>query len=111
MTPVGVIVTPGHHRQGQIERLPSGSFRVHVYAGIDPVSGKPRRLKRTGPDEAATATALGQLLSHAYGDRFPNREATFGQVLDKYLGFALAASGDAGRWLDWRGEITGLVCG
>jgi hypothetical protein len=22
----------------------------------------------------------------------------------------LGASGDAGRWLDWRGEITSLVC-
>ena len=71
--------------RGHIEKLPSGSFRVHVYAGIDPVTGKPRRLKRTCPDEAAAAAALGQLLSQADGDRFPDREATLGQALDKYL--------------------------
>jgi integrase len=31
--------------RGHIEQLPSGSFRVSVYAGTDPVTGKPRRLK------------------------------------------------------------------
>jgi hypothetical protein len=30
--------------RSRIEQLPSGSFRVHVYAGTDPVTGKPRRL-------------------------------------------------------------------
>ena len=35
--------------RGHIEQLPSGSFRVHVYAGTDPVTGKPRRLKLPGP--------------------------------------------------------------
>lgn len=71
--------------RGHIEQLPSGSFRVHVYAGTDPVTGKPRRLKQTCPDEAAAAAALGRLLSQADGDRFPDREATLGQALDKYL--------------------------
>jgi hypothetical protein len=37
----------GNGREGHIERLPSGSFRVHVYAGTDPVTEKERRLKRT----------------------------------------------------------------
>ena len=71
--------------RGHIEKLPSGSFRVHVYAGIDPVTGKPRRLKQTCPDEAAAAATLGRLLSEADGDRFPNRQATLGQALGKYL--------------------------
>jgi hypothetical protein len=67
--------------RGHIEQLPSGSFRVHVYAGTDPVSGKPRRLKQTCPDEAAAAAALGRLLIQADGGRFPDREATLGQAL------------------------------
>jgi integrase len=71
--------------RGHIEKLPSGSFRVHVYAGIDPVTGKPRRLKQTCPDEAAAIAALGQLLGQADGGRFPDRGATLGQALDKYL--------------------------
>ena len=64
--------------RGHIEQLPSGSFRVHVYAGTDPVTGKPRRLKQTCPDEASAAAALGKLLAQADGDHFPNREATVG---------------------------------
>jgi hypothetical protein len=71
--------------EGHIEKLPSGSYRVHVYAGTDPVTGKPRRLKQTCPDEASAAAALGQLLGQADGDRFPDRHATLGQALSKYL--------------------------
>ena len=58
---------------------------MHVHAGTDPVTGKPRRLKQTCPDEAAAAAVLGQLLSQAGGGHFPNRQATLGQALDKYL--------------------------
>ena len=71
--------------RGHIEQLPSGSFRVHVYAGTDPVTGKPRRLKQTCPDEASAASALGRMLAQADGDHFPNRGATLGQALAKYL--------------------------
>jgi hypothetical protein len=71
--------------RGHIEQLPSGSFRVHVYAGTDPVTGKPRRLRQTCPDEASAAATLGKLLAQADSDRFPNREATLGQALGKYL--------------------------
>ena len=71
--------------RGHIGQLPSGSFRVHVYAGTDPVTGKPRRLKQTCPDEASAAATLGKLLAQADGDHFPNRGATLGQALDKYL--------------------------
>jgi hypothetical protein len=71
--------------RGHIQRLPSGSFRVKVYAGTDPVTGKERLLRRTCPDEASAAAALGKLLAQADGDHFPNREATLGQALAKYL--------------------------
>ena len=71
--------------RGHIEQLPSGSFRVHVYAGTDPVTGRPRRLRETCPDEAAAAATLGRLLNEADGGWFPNRAATLSQALDKYL--------------------------
>ena len=71
--------------KGHIEQLPSGAFRVRVYAGIDPVTGKERRLKETCPDEAAAAAALGRLLRQAQSQQVPDRDATFGLVLDKYL--------------------------
>ena len=86
MSAVRVIVPPWPTPpEATSSSCPSGSFRVHVYAGTDPVTGKPRRLRQTCPDEAAAAAALGQLLAQADGDRFPNRDATLGQALDKYL--------------------------
>ena len=70
--------------RGHIEQLPSGSFRVDVYAGTDPVTGRRRRLREGCPDEVVAAATLGRLLNEADGDRFPNRAATLGQALDKY---------------------------
>ena len=40
---------------------------------------------RPAPDEASAAAALGKLLAQADGDHVPNREATLGQALAKYL--------------------------
>ena len=71
--------------KGHIQQLPSGSFRVKVYAGTDPVTGKQRLLRQTCPDEASAHVALGRLLADADGGRFPDRHATIGQALDKYL--------------------------
>jgi hypothetical protein len=71
--------------KGHIQPLPSGSFRVKVYAGTDPVTGKERLLRQTCPDEASAHVALGRLLDEADGGRFPDRHATVGQALDKYL--------------------------
>jgi integrase len=72
-------------RGGYIQRLPSGAFRVRVYAGTDPVTGKQRRLRETCPDEAAATAALGTMLRQAQSHQVPNRDVTFGVVLDKYL--------------------------
>jgi len=55
--------------RGEIERLPSGSLRVRVYAGLDPVSKKRRYLAETvpaGPEaEAEAELARDRLLSEA----------------------------------------------
>lgn len=71
--------------KGHIEQLPSGSYRVKVYAGTDPVTGKERRLRETCPDETSAAIALGRLLKEAEGHVAPERDALFGRVLDVYL--------------------------
>ena len=61
-------------RSGYIQRLPSGAFRVSVYAGTDPVTGKQRRLRETCPDETSAAIALGRLLRKRRG--IPRRSGT-----------------------------------
>jgi integrase len=71
--------------EGHIEQLPSGAFRVSVYGGTDPVTGKERRLRESCPDEVAAAAVLGRLLKQAQSHQAPIRDAAFGLVLDKYL--------------------------
>ena len=37
--------------KGHVEQLPSGSFRVSVYAGVDPLTRQQIRLRSTVKDE------------------------------------------------------------
>jgi integrase len=50
---------------GHIERLPSGSWRVKVYAGTDPLTGREIRLRKTCKTEPAAQIELGELLEQA----------------------------------------------
>jgi len=70
---------------GHIELLPSGSYRVHVYAGTDPVTGKPRRLKRTVKTQAKAAQELANMLRAAEAQSAPDDAATLGLALERYL--------------------------
>ena len=63
-----VMATTG---KGHIELLPSGSYRVQVYFGIDPVTGKARRVKRTVKIEAKAAAELANLLRAAEAENAP----------------------------------------
>jgi integrase len=76
-------------RRGEIETLPSGSLRVRVYAGIDPVSKKKLYLVETvpaGPKAAKEAEkARTRLLSQVDEKRNPRTSATINQLMDRYL--------------------------
>ena len=48
--------------KGYIEQLPSGSFRVTVYVGTDPLTGRAIRLKATAKTEQQARIELGRLL-------------------------------------------------
>ena len=69
---------------GHIERLPSGSWRVKVYAGTDPLTGREIRLRRTCKTERAAQIVLGKLLEQAAAGRQPDSDVTVAQLLDQY---------------------------
>jgi integrase len=76
------------HR-GEIETLPSGSLRVKVYAGIDPVTRKRHYLSETiapGPGAQREAEkARTKLLAQVDERRNPRTRATMNQLLDRWL--------------------------
>ncbi len=73
---------------GHIERLPSGSWRVKVYAGTDPLTGRELRLRKTCRTERAAQIELGKLLEHAAAGRQPDSDVTAAQLLDQYVSTA-----------------------
>jgi integrase len=75
--------------RGEIEALPSGSLRVRVYAGIDPVSKKKHYLVETvpvGPKAAREAEQVRtRLLNQVDEKRNSRTRATVGQLMDRYF--------------------------
>ena len=70
---------------GHIERLPSGSWRVKVYAGTDPLTGREIRFRKTCKTERAAQIELGKLLAQATAGRQPDSGVTVAQLLDQYV--------------------------
>ncbi|HYB19162.1 MAG TPA: tyrosine-type recombinase/integrase [Streptosporangiaceae bacterium] len=71
-------------KSGYIQQLPSGAFRVSVYAGTDPLTGRQIRLRRTCRTERAAQIELGKLLEQADVGRRPETDATVAQLMDRY---------------------------
>ena len=75
--------------RGGVEKLPSGSLRVSVYAGIDSVSNKRHYLVETipaGPSAARDAERVRtRLLNQVDERRNPRTKATVNQLLDRWL--------------------------
>lgn len=77
-------------QRGEIMTLPSGSLRVRVYAGIDPLTGKKHHLTEVipaGKDAAKLAErARTRLLSSVDERRAPRTKATVAELMEQYLG-------------------------
>jgi integrase len=78
--------------RGNVEELPSGSLRVSVYAGIDPVSKQRHYLREVvpaGPSAAAQAEKVARRLAGQVDERrHPRTKATVDQLLDKHFELA-----------------------
>lgn len=87
MPPTGS--TRRRRQRGEIETLPSGSLRVRVYAGIDPLSGKKHHLVEVisaGRDAGKLAEqARTRLLNQVDEKRSPRTKATVYQLMERYL--------------------------
>ena len=74
--------------KGYIERLPSGSYRVAVYAGIDPITRRQQYLRSTVKTEPQAQIELGKLLKDAANGRRPESGATVATLMDEYAAIA-----------------------
>ena len=75
-------------RPGHIERLPSGSYRVIVYAGTDPLTGRRLRFRQTVKTEEQAQILLGKLLEQVAEGRQPETGVTIAELLRQYMAVA-----------------------
>jgi hypothetical protein len=57
---------------GHVEQLPSGSYRVNVYSGTDPLTGRRLRHRETAKTRHQAQILLGRLLEQADAGRRPD---------------------------------------
>jgi integrase len=69
---------------GHVEPLRRG-FRAVVYAGKDPITKRKTYLKETHPTREAAEAAKIRMLGQLEAERFPDRAATVGYLLDRWL--------------------------
>ena len=71
--------------RGSIERLRSGSFRVVVRAGKDPITGRYLKVAETHPTEDAARKALERLVAQIDSDQIPDRAATVSVLMKRWM--------------------------
>ncbi|HEY0486981.1 MAG TPA: hypothetical protein VGD72_12090, partial [Mycobacteriales bacterium] len=74
--------------RGSIDQLPSGTFRVRVYAGVDPLTGKDHYLQDTAASARDAEEVRTRLLHQVDERRQPRSKATVGMLLDRWLNVA-----------------------
>jgi len=72
-------------RRGHIQLRSNGTFRVHVYAGRDPITKKPRYLNETARTYNEAQKALTRLLTQVDQQRSPTTSGTVGYLLTRRL--------------------------
>lgn len=71
--------------RGSIDQLPSGSFRVRVNAGQDPLTGRRNTLVEVHETRKEAEKARTRLLAQVDERRSPRTKATVDRLLDRYL--------------------------
>src|SRR6266508_1015042 len=71
--------------RGHIQERANGTYRVHVYAGRDPVTKQPIYLRGTAKDRREAERLRTKFLHQVDEQRAPNTSATLGYLLDRWF--------------------------
>jgi integrase len=74
--------------RGHIEELPYGKFRAIVYAGVDPLTGKERRLREITKTHDEAEVALTRMLHQVDEELHPKSSVTLGEAIEQWLDVA-----------------------
>ena len=85
------MATARRRSRGYIEDRPErvkGRYRAVVYAGTDPLTGKPRYLRKSADTHAQAEVELTKLLSSVDEKRHPKSAVTVDEVIERWLDVA-----------------------
>ena len=85
------VATTRRRTRGYIEDRPErvkGCFRAVVYAGTDPLTGKPRYLRKSADTHALAEVELTKLLTSVDEKKHPKSAVTVDEVLERWLDVA-----------------------
>jgi integrase len=85
------VMAGNRRKRGSVDRLPSGAYRVRVYAGKDPVTGRRLDLVEVAATAAAAEKVRTKLLSQLDERRNARTKATVNELLDRYLEVLIVA--------------------
>jgi integrase len=94
------VAAPKRRPRGHIRELPSGSFQAIVYAGIDPLTRRPRYLRETAKTYSAAAELLTRLLGQVDQNRHPKSDITIDRAIAQWLDTARHADTTHARYED-----------
>ena len=75
----------GRAASGHVEQLPSGSFRVEVHAGTDPLTGRRLRFRQAVKTGKQAQIVLGRLLEQATAGQQPDSGVTVAELLARHM--------------------------
>jgi integrase len=86
--------------RGSIGQLPSGSYRVTVYAGTDPLTGKMRQIRRTVKTYDEAKKELTKLQRQVDEEKQPKSNITVQQAVEQWLEVAVLEDTTRERYQD-----------
>jgi integrase len=86
--------------RGSIGQLPSRSYRVTVYAGTDPLTGKMRQLRRTAKTYDEAKKELTKLQRQVDEDKHPKSAITIREAIEQWLEVAALEDTTRERYAD-----------
>jgi integrase len=74
--------------RGHIEQLPYGKFRAIVYAGMDPITGRQRRVREIADTRDEAEVTLTRRLHQVDEKTHPKSSITLGEAIEQWLDVA-----------------------
>ncbi len=105
------MATTKRRTRGFVEQRASGQWRAVVYAGVDPLTGRERRLKESAPTKKAAQAALSRMQTQVDERRHPRSAITMGEIFEQWMEVSRHEASTAERYSDLIRVYLGPVLG